>query len=294
MTLSVIIPVYRVEETLNRCIESVSAQNVDDMEIILVDDGSSDKCPLMCDEWAEKDSRIRVIHKNNGGLSDARNAGLNIATGEYITFVDSDDYLSPNTYPPLMPLMKGCDILEYSVTNKLLLQDNTYHIAADYWLKERAYTHAFACNKIYRRNVFNGVLFPKGRVYEDMYTLPILLRNASIIKTTHNGYYNYCFNPNGITAKNDGRELSQLLDAHLNCQMPIDDNYYMHIVNVQMDVWERTKAPIIMPKRHVNITLLHGRAKIKACLLNILGINILCRISKALHLFKQPSSPYNI
>ena len=91
MKLSVVIPVFCVESTLDRCVESVLAQDVDDMEVILVDDGSPDECPRLCDEWAKRDSRISVIHKSNGGLSDARNAGLDVAKGDYIGFVDSDD-----------------------------------------------------------------------------------------------------------------------------------------------------------------------------------------------------------
>ena len=90
MKLSIIIPVYRVEATLDRCVKSVLKQDINDMEVILVDDGSPDGCPKMCDEWAEKDSRISVIHKENGGLSDARNAGIDVACGDYITFVDSE------------------------------------------------------------------------------------------------------------------------------------------------------------------------------------------------------------
>ena len=105
MILSVIIPVYCVEDTLNRCVESVLRQNVTDMEVILVDDGSTDKCPKMCDDWGERDAHIRVIHKQNGGLSDARNAGIDVAKGDLITFVDSDDYLADNTYQPLLALM---------------------------------------------------------------------------------------------------------------------------------------------------------------------------------------------
>ena len=104
MKLSVIIPVYQVEATLNRCVESVIGQTFTDLEVILVDDGSPDSCPQKCDEWAEKDSRIHVIHKNNGGLSDARNAGLNMATGDYITFVDSDDYIDSRMYEELINL----------------------------------------------------------------------------------------------------------------------------------------------------------------------------------------------
>jgi len=89
--ISVIVPIYKVEEYLDRCVRSIAEQTYTNLEIILVDDGSPDGCPAMCDRWAEKDSRIKVIHKENGGLSDARNAGLRIAMGEYISFIDSDD-----------------------------------------------------------------------------------------------------------------------------------------------------------------------------------------------------------
>ena len=89
--ISVIVPVYKVENFLDRCVESIVGQTYENLEIILVDDGSPDNCPAMCDEWAEKDSRIRVIHKENGGLCSARNAGMDIAAGDYLGFVDSDD-----------------------------------------------------------------------------------------------------------------------------------------------------------------------------------------------------------
>lgn len=141
MKLSVIIPVYRVETTLNRCVESVLRQQVNDMEVILVDDGSPDHCPEMCDRWAAKDQHIRVIHKANGGLSDARNAGIDIACGDYITFVDSDDWIADDTYRPLLEKMAGIDILEYAIADRLSLNDHIYDDINKYWLDERVYTH---------------------------------------------------------------------------------------------------------------------------------------------------------
>ena len=92
--ISVIVPVFKVEKYLDRCVQSIVDQTYRNLEIILVDDGSPDNCPAMCDAWAEKDNRVKVIHKKNGGLSDARNAGMAIATGELMGFVDSDDYIS--------------------------------------------------------------------------------------------------------------------------------------------------------------------------------------------------------
>ena len=100
--VSVIIPVYKTEQYLDRCIESVVNQTYKNLEIILVDDGSPDNCPKMCDEWAKKDSRIKVIHKKNGGLSDARNVGIDCATGEYLSFIDSDDFISNQMYKKML------------------------------------------------------------------------------------------------------------------------------------------------------------------------------------------------
>ena len=104
--ISVIVPVYRTEAYLDRCIESIVDQTYTNLEIILVDDGSPDRCPQMCDEWARRDTRIRVIHKKNGGLSDARNAGMAAATGEYIGFVDSDDWIKPDMFRLLYEKME--------------------------------------------------------------------------------------------------------------------------------------------------------------------------------------------
>lgn len=103
--ISVIIPIYKVEGYLDECVTSVVNQTYTDLEIILVDDGSPDRCPQMCDEWAERDSRIKVVHKRNGGLSDARNAGLEVATGDYMVFVDSDDYVDTEMYATLIRYM---------------------------------------------------------------------------------------------------------------------------------------------------------------------------------------------
>ena len=96
--ISVIVPVYKVENFLDRCVESIVGQTYENLEIILVDDGSPDNCPAMCDKWAEKDGRIKVIHKENGGVSSARNAALDIVSGDYICFVDSDDWIDPGMY----------------------------------------------------------------------------------------------------------------------------------------------------------------------------------------------------
>ena len=99
--ISVIVPIYKVENYLNRCVESIRKQTYRNLEIILVDDGSPDACGEMCDRYAQEDSRIRVIHKENGGLSDARNAGIEVPAGEYIAFIDSDDWIDDKMYVPI-------------------------------------------------------------------------------------------------------------------------------------------------------------------------------------------------
>ena len=115
--ISVIVPIYNVEKYLDRCVESIINQTYKNLEIILVDDGSPDNCTQMCDDYAKKDSRIRVVHKENGGLSDARNAGMEVATGEYVSFIDSDDYISLDFYETLFQTMidNDSDIVECSV-----------------------------------------------------------------------------------------------------------------------------------------------------------------------------------
>lgn len=289
MILSVIIPVYLTEHTLQRCVTSVLRQDIDDMEVILVDDGSPDNCPRLCDEWAEKDVRIRVIHKKNGGLSDARNAGINIATGDYITFVDSDDWIAVNTYPLLLRTIGDNDIMEYPIANRLTFDNQVYQDINTYWLKSKAYLHTFAWNKIYKRSLFKDIRYPLGKVFEDVYTFPLLLHASTTIATTSAGCYHYCYNPNGISATADGDALAQLLDAHLQSGMPIDDNYYLHLVNIQSDVWERTGRLVTLPTRKVDSRQFEGKNRIKATALNLFGIQTLCRINKIIHLVKKPS-----
>lgn len=294
--LSIIIPVYCVEQTLERCIESVIGQEYEDMEIILVDDGSPDLSPQICDQWGGKDSRIIVVHKKNGGLSSARNAGIERATGEYITFVDSDDYLAPGTYKAVMATIQPeFDIVEFPVFNEKTkavtgFRQKIYRNRDDYWLKGKAYQHAFAWNKIYKRVLFKEVRFPEGRVFEDIATLPLLLEHAKTISTTDKGMYFYTWNPRGITASAKGHSLKMLLEAHTSYMQkyPIDDVYYMHVLNIQMDVCRLTgDAPVLKTRIIKSARHLEHKLKIKAILLNFLGINILCKLNKAIFLLTR-------
>ena len=301
MKLSIIIPVYRVETTLNRCVESVVAQDFDDFELILVDDGSTDNCPQMCDDWAVKDQRIKVIHKTNGGLSDARNAGIDIAQGDYLTFIDSDDYIAAHTLAPLMQKLSDrpdIDILEYPVfvfygsskQHKLAFDgDTTYHDMDDYWYKGQAYQHSYAWNKIYRAGLFQEVRFPKGILFEDMHTLPRLLKEVKTVMTTGLGLYYYCMNDSGITATADGNALRMLLEPHVeiikNSQRQDRDfqTYYLHVLNIQMDVYELTGDDPILPRRPLKPEYFKGVQKLKVITVNKLGIKNICKLNKTIH-----------
>ena len=294
MKLSVIVPVYQVEATLDRCVASIVGQTFSDLEVILVDDGSSDRSPQLCDEWAAKDSRVRVIHKTNGGLSDARNAGLDVATGDFVTFVDSDDYLEFDTYQQVLPISTSCDIVEFPVfrfygSNRQSLLTFASGICTDvseYWLKHYAYQHTYAWNKIYKATLFANVRFPKDRVFEDVYTLPLLLQRANQVGTTSKGLYYYCQNDQGITSTAKGPELTQLLDAHLDIiRQWCDDAYYMHVLNIQMDVYEQTGAVPRLPSRRINpfSANLSSILRMKAIMLNILGIKRICILNKIIH-----------
>ncbi len=180
--ISVIVPVYKVEAYLDRCVQSIVDQSYRNLEIILVDDGSPDKCPEMCDAWADKDPRIRVIHKDNGGLSDARNAGMTAATGEYISFVDSDDWIAPEMLEKLFEAMERDDSDIAACTVKMVWEDESPSmlltvkenrilnpLEAEKALLEETFLKQPVWYKLYRRNVAEGLLFPLGKYHEDVF-----------------------------------------------------------------------------------------------------------------------------
>ena len=290
--ISVVIPVYKVEHTLDRCVESVLSQDVSDMEVVLVDDGSPDACPQLCDEWALKDSRITVLHKANGGLSDARNAGIDRATGQYITFVDSDDYLEKSTFRALLAVLEQhpeYDILEYPINqyegdvvreSLLTFADKAYTDIHTYWYETQAYKHTYACNKIYRRSLFADVRYPKGKVFEDALTYPRLMETTRCVATSSQGLYHYCMNTEGITSLADGDQWRMLLDAHLSIVrnplfLPATEDYYLQLLNVQIYANELTgDAPRIPRFRFRTLK------NTKTILYNVLGINTLCKLNR--------------
>jgi len=210
--ISVIIPVYNVEEYLEKCINSVIAQTYRNIEIIMVDDGSTDKSGTMCALLAEKDSRIVVIHKANGGLSSARNAGLNIAKGDYIGFVDSDDWIEPDMYECLISnmLKENADIsicgIYYNRESKTKTdRDITgYRVFSRYEavncvIQRNSIIKAYVWSKLYSKHIFSKLRFPEGKTYEDLFTILPVIDAAEKIVVTMQPKYHYIKRPGSIT-----------------------------------------------------------------------------------------------
>ena len=201
--ISVIVPVYKVEAFLDRCVQSIADQSYKNLEIILVDDGSPDNCPAICDAWTEKDSRIKVIHKKNGGLSDARNAGMAIATGELMGFVDSDDWIVPDMYQHLHDLLDadGSDIAACGV--EMVWEDGTPSriltksgccvldqeeamraIIEESWLKQPVWY------KLYKTALIRDIPFPVGKYHEDVFwSYQAVARAQKVSVSDKTGYY---------------------------------------------------------------------------------------------------------
>ncbi len=204
MKLSIIVPVYKVRRYLQNCIESILQQTYTDYELILVDDGSPDNSGTICDRYAQECDKVKVIHKKNGGLSSARNAGLAVAQGEYITFVDGDDTVASGTYYYNMHILLSnpeIDILEYPVVkhygspNNVIISSNPEKITGDDifpdWIRRKGYEHCFACNKIYRSDLFFFIRFPEGEVFEDSMVTPMLIESSRTIFYSDAGFYYY-------------------------------------------------------------------------------------------------------
>lgn len=197
--ISVIIPVYKVEEYLDECVLSVIRQTYTNLEIILVDDGSPDNCPRMCDEWATKDSRIKVIHKDNGGVSEARKSGLEAAKGDYIAFVDGDDWIEKNMYSYLLCQLQEQDADIVSCGCVRVGIDTSYSGNIDFsGTPEEVLEIIFGnteysvsmCDKLYKREVWDGVYFSRLTIGEDAVVTCQLVSNArKVVKISTPLYY---------------------------------------------------------------------------------------------------------
>lgn len=203
--LSVITPVYNVESYLNRCIESILSQSYRNLELILIDDGSTDKSLFICNEWAKRDKRVVVLHKENGGVSSARNLGLKAVKGEYLTFVDPDDFVAPNTYSFNMSYLldhHDVDILQYPychyVSNEEIINYHqpvettligSEHIFRNWW--SGSPLEYVIWNKIFKRYIWDSVFFEVGRTSEDTCLVSRFVKKANVVYISEHGLYYY-------------------------------------------------------------------------------------------------------
>ncbi len=230
MKISIIIPVYGVEAYLERCLDSVCNQSYTNLEIILVDDGSPDRCPVLCDEWAARDGRITVIHKKNGGLSDARNAGIEVATGDYLLFVDSDDYVAPTMCERLLDAAQEAkaDIAmcgfywmypDHKEIQEIVMDDGAVVERAsilETWIKCETVDFIVAWNKLYRRDLFftpEHIRYAIGKLHEDEFTTYKLLYAANRVVFVKEPLYYYIQRSGSIMANYTERNLNDYTEA---------------------------------------------------------------------------------
>ena len=250
--VSVIIPVYKVETYIDSCMNGVLNQSYKNLEIILVDDGSPDNCPAICDRYAQNDSRVRVIHKKNGGLSDARNAGLDVATGKYVVFIDSDDAVSCDYVEYLYGMLKehpealisACGVMQ--IQQGQVVSEDTHReyftFSPEYAFENLLYAKGLdVCSyaKMYDISLFSDIRFPVGKVYEDSATTYLLFeKSPEIIYGNKMCYYYYtrpgsiskagAFNKNEYDYIEHTKQMLDYLSEHYPSIQGAVDRYYVY------------------------------------------------------------------
>ena len=222
--ISIIVPIYKVEPYLRRCLDSIVNQTYTNLEIVLVDDGSPDACPQICDEYAAKDNRIVVIHQKNGGLSDARNAGLEICKGDYISFVDSDDWIESDYISTLFSLIEA-NQAEIAVGNFQRFSLNNDHFPKEHLVTEtltsdkilekilfQKNSYTIAWGKLFKKDLFNDIRFPVGKIHEDEYTGYKPYCYAKKISCTSKILYHYLIRSDSITGQEVFQDKSDILE----------------------------------------------------------------------------------
>ncbi len=241
--ISVIVPIYNVEKYLDKCVESIVNQTYKNLEIILVDDASPDNCPKICDKWAEKDSRIKVIHKENGGVGSARNAGLEASKGEWIGFVDGDDSIDEDFYETLLNKSNGGYYDVVACGFKYIVGDIT-KLGDDYYSDEHEFTKdellaeffdycksqwVSFCNKIIKKELFNNLKFPVDRYFEDWTLAPMVYYNADKILYIPQYKYNY-FIRQGSAVR------TETIKRYHDCVLA-DYEHYLFFNNRDIDIY---------------------------------------------------------
>lgn len=255
--VSVIVPCYKVEKYLPKCIDSILGQTYHNLEIWLVDDGSPDRSGIICDEYAAKDERIKVIHKENAGLSDARNVAIDKATGEWVTFVDSDDYIAENYVEELYSLVKRfncqvgivlpCLFKEGEIPNPSVGAIKEEKMEPIYAVEQMFYQEKFDTNawaKLYHRQLFEkGIRYPKGLLFEDLPTTYLLLLNSDGVAFMNKQLYYYLLRPSSIEGSYSPKKiqsalaLTNMMDANMEILKPVEKafrcrklSFYFHIL----------------------------------------------------------------
>ena len=309
--ISIIVPVYKVEPYLHKCVDSILSQTYTHLEIFLVDDGSPDNCGKICDEYAQKDNRIKVIHKKNGGLSDARNVAIDVAKGEYITFVDSDDFVTSDYVETLYHLVKkyqckvgvawlrtfheGCEAGTNQPPYIKKVFDRMEGIEKMFY--QELFDTAAWC-KIYHRSLFEtGIRYPLRLIYEDLPTTYLLFLQADKIAFCNHIIYNYLLRANSIEGQpfkanklDSALKILDMIQSHSNELKSIEKavrcrllSFCLHIL-LEMPTGyadKRKQVLIDYVKRNRWKVLTDTRARKKArigALISYLGLNTTRRI----------------
>jgi len=225
--ISIIVPVYNVEKYLCRCLDSILQQTYTNLEVILVDDGSLDNCPHICDKYAVRDNRVRVIHKTNGGLSSARNVGLDIANGEWVGFVDSDDWILPDMYEKLYSAAI-CENADLAICGYIYIDENNIPSdgislvkdeileksdAFNKLIEKKSSFYVTAFNKIYAKKIFNNLRFPLDRLHEDEFTIHSIFNECRKIVAISDILYMYVQREDSIMHKKFSIKRFDYIDA---------------------------------------------------------------------------------
>lgn len=258
--ISIVVPIYNVEKELHRCVESILKQTYENIEIILVDDGSPDNCPNICDNYAKLDKRVKVIHKKNGGLSDARNVGLKAATGDYILYVDSDDYIELDSCEKLMVgMIEDVDFVVGACREirgtKIKFQKHSNIPEYRVFSSEEFVIKSIECNEwyapawlnLYNRNFLlrNELFYKKGYLFEDLEILLRLYLSAKKVTYVDYPFYNYIIRENSImTSSNSPDKVNSILKIYEDWMDTIskvqDKNYQRYLYGILIRYYLRT------------------------------------------------------
>lgn len=272
--VSVVVPIYNVESYLNECVDSILFQTYKNIEVILVDDESPDSCGKMCDDYEKMDTRIKVVHKKNGGLSDARNAGMKVATGDLITFVDSDDYISKDFIEILFEAMlenkSDIAIANMKRTSKRDEKNTstawkTSNFKSEDALISMLYGIPFgtsACGKLFKRNLFKGVEFPYGKFSEDLFTIyKTILKSKSVTYVEFDGYFYYYRDEGSIVVSGYKEKHLEALDAvddiagAVKGKTQFDNALSTQYINVIYDIAARNPQPLEFRNKRIQSIL---------------------------------------